>query len=141
MSPRTAYRLLPLGQQRLQAITVEAAIGPAHSDDLGQPEAQRLCLADQQHQGEVLLAVVPVAVDAWHRGEQAPCFVQADGFLAGAAAPGDIGDAHGQSRTSPPSTTRFWPVIARAHGEAKNSAASANSAGVVTLRSGVLAAM
>src|SRR5690606_31779822 len=43
--------------------------------------------------------------------------------------------------TSPPSTTRFCPVTERDHGEAKNSAASANSAGLVTLRSGVLAAM
>jgi hypothetical protein len=41
----------------------------------------------------------------------------------------------------PPATTRFWPVTARAHGEAKNSTASANSSGVVTCRSGVLAAI
>src|SRR5690606_2143340 len=43
--------------------------------------------------------------------------------------------------TSPPSTTRFCPVTARAQGPAKNSAASANSSGVVTRRSGVLAAI
>src|SRR5699024_6248498 len=50
------------------------------------------------------------------------------------------GERH-QSFTSPPSTTRFCPVIARDHGEAKNSTASANSAGVVTDCSGVLAAI
>lgn len=52
-----------------------------------------------------------------------------------------VGAGSLQSRTSPPSTTRFWPVTARAHGEAKNRVASANSVGVVTLRSGVAAAM
>src|SRR5690625_4203618 len=43
--------------------------------------------------------------------------------------------------TSPPSTTRFWPVTARDQGEAKNITASANSAGVVTDPNGVLAAI
>ena len=43
--------------------------------------------------------------------------------------------------TSPPSTMRFCPVTERAQGEAKNNTASASSAGVVTLRNGVAAAM
>src|SRR5690625_843944 len=50
-------------------------------------------------------------------------------------------DHRAQSLTRPPSTTRFWPVTARDQGEAKNSAASASSAGVVTRRSGVLPAI
>ena len=43
--------------------------------------------------------------------------------------------------TRPPSTTRFWPVMERAHGEAKKRIASANSSGVVTDCSGVPCAM
>lgn len=43
--------------------------------------------------------------------------------------------------TKPPSTTRFCPVTERAHGEAKNSAVSANSEGVVTRRNGVAEAI
>ncbi|GEM_PF-5811590 len=43
----------------------------------------------------------------------------------------------GQPKTKPPSTTRFCPVTALAHGEAKKSTASARSAGVVTRPSGV----
>lgn len=44
-------------------------------------------------------------------------------------------------KTRPPSTIRFCPVTARAHGEAKNSTASAMSSGVVTRPSGVWDAM
>lgn len=53
----------------------------------------------------------------------------------GCAPPGD------QPNTSPPSTIRFWPVTARAQGEAKNSTASATSSGVVTRPSAVCEAI
>jgi hypothetical protein len=46
-----------------------------------------------------------------------------------------------QLKTRPPSTIRFCPVTARAHGLAKNSTASASSRGVTTRRNGVCAAI
>ena len=45
------------------------------------------------------------------------------------------------AKDQPPSTIKFRPVTARDHGDAKNRAASAISSGVVTLPSGVAAAI
>ncbi len=89
-------RALPLqkheygGPVQLAAIVLQAR-------DAAQADTQPEGLADQLHPGNILGAVIPVAIDPRHGRQQASGFIQADGLGAGAGQPADLGNAHGLS--------------------------------------------